>query len=59
LLHEASDFSRPERFGKMARAGLVEKGFGLWAFPTGQILTHFKMDICERLAHRIHHFHDL
>jgi hypothetical protein len=25
------------------------------AFSTGQILTHFKMDICERLSHRMHH----
>lgn len=25
------------------------------SFSTGQILTHFKVDICERLAHRIHH----
>ena len=24
-------------------------------FSTGQILTHFKMDICERLSHRMHH----
>jgi hypothetical protein len=24
-------------------------------FSTGQILTHFKVDICERLTHRIHH----
>jgi hypothetical protein len=24
-------------------------------FSTGQILTHFKIDIWERLAHRIHH----
>jgi hypothetical protein len=30
------------------------KGVSL-GFSTGQILTHFKMDICERLAHRIHH----
>ena len=28
-------------------------------FSTGQILTHYKMDIYERLAHRIHHLHDI
>ncbi len=27
----------------------------LLTFSTGQILTHFKLDICERLAHPIHH----
>lgn len=34
---------------------LYSHRLGLVGFSTGQILTHFKMDICERLSHRMHH----
>ena len=34
---------------------VTEHQIGSRYFSTGQILTHFKVDICERLTHRIHH----
>ena len=49
-----TEWGARRRPGKAPREGESWKPRPM-RFSTGQILTHFKVDICEMLAHRIHH----